>query len=123
LLDHTQYVWRDDGRVILGGSYFNSYDSDEYSGDGGDNSFYGSIAAGFQTITVSYYCGYVGVPPEISLAAADLTMAYYVLRKGLGLQEERVGDWQTRYDISFRKALMTQPDSLNTLNMFKKRHI
>lgn len=122
LLDHTQYVWRDDGRLFLGGAYFNSYDSSAYGGgNGGD--FYGTLAAGFQTIMVSYYCGYIGVPPDVTLAATDLVLSYYTLRKGMGIQMERIGDYQVQYDITFRKMLQSQPDSLNTLNMYRRRHI
>lgn len=122
LLDHTQYVWRDDGRVILGGAYFNSYDSGIYA-DANDNAFYGTVAAGYQTITISYWYGYIGIPPELNLAALDICAAMYILRKSLGLQQERVGDYEIRYDIAFRKALLDQPDSLNVLNIMRRLHV
>ena len=122
LLDHTQYVWRDDGRIILGGAYFNSWDSAVYS-EANDNSFYGTIAAGYQTITVSYWYGYVGVPEDIKLAALDVCTALYTLRKSLGIQSEKVGDYDVRYDLTIRKALATQPDSLDILNRMRRRRI
>lgn len=122
LLNHTQYVHRDDGRIILGGAYFNSYDSAVYA-QANDNSFYGTVAAGYQTITVSYWCGYIGVPPEIQLAALDLCAAMYILRRSLGIQREQAGDYTVMYDLTLRKALQTQPDSLNTLNRYRRVHI
>lgn len=120
LLPPTDYLWRDDGRFFVGGSYFNAYDSQMYSNN---DSFYGSLVNGFQTMTISYYCGYVGVPSDISLAAIDLVVAYAMLRKGMGLNYERVGDYQVGYDMMFRKLLQTQPDSLNTLNIYRRRKV
>ena len=122
LLDHTQYVWRNDGRIILGGAYFNSYDSGVYA-EANDNSFYGTVAAGYQTITVSYWHGVTGVPGDLALAALDLCTAANVLRKYLGQQAEKIGDYDVRYDLTFRQTLATQPDSLNTLNRYRRRHI
>jgi hypothetical protein len=120
LLNHTQYVWRDDGRIILGGAYFNSYNSSVYA-EANDNAFYGTVAAGYQTIMVSYWYGYVGVPYDIQLAVLDICAGMYILRKSIGLQEEQVGDWTTRFDHNYRKLLATQPDSLNTLNIWRRR--
>lgn len=120
LLPPTNYLWRDDGRFFIGGSYFNAYDSSMYANE---DSFYGSLVNGFQTLTISYYCGYVGVPPEIQLAATDLVMAYAMLRKGMGLNYERVGDYQVGYDMQFRKLLQSQPDALNTLNIWRRRKV
>lgn len=122
LLDHTQYVWRDDGRIILGGAYFNSYDSSIYQ-EANDNSFYGTVAAGYQTITVSYWHGYIGVPTEIALAALDICSGMYTLRSSLGIRMEDVGDYRIQYEQSFRQALKAQPDSLNTLNRYRRLHI
>jgi hypothetical protein len=122
LLDPSQYVWQDDGRLILGGSFFNSYNSNLY-GDGSTSSFYGEVASGTQTIMASYWYGHIGVPPELSLAAVDLVIAYHTLRKSAGIQRERVGDYDVQYDVTFRKLLQTQPDNLNTLNIMRRRHV
>jgi hypothetical protein len=122
LLDHTQYVWRNDGRIILGGAYFNSYDSGIYA-SGNDNAFYGTVAAGYQTITASYWYGYTGVPDDIEMAMLDLCAAMYTMRKALGVMQERIGDYEIRYDINLRKALKQQPDTLNILNLMRRRHI
>jgi hypothetical protein len=122
LLDHTQYVPRDDGRIILGGAYFNSYDSAAYSGDN-DNSFYGSIAAGYQTILVSYYYGYIGVPADIQLATLDICAIMYNLRRAGGLHMEKAGDYQIQFDLTLRRQLQDHPDSLNLLNIWKRYRI
>lgn len=122
LLDHTQYVWRDDGRVILGGSYFNTVVSGMYD-PSQDSSFYGTVASGFQTITVSYWVGYIGVPFEITLAALDLATALYAYRKSLGLKREQMGDYSIEYDITLRKQLAVQPDTLNMLNIMRRLHV
>lgn len=119
LLDHTQYVWRDDGRVILGGAYFNSYDSSVYAYDS-DNSFYGTVAAGYQTVTISYWYGYIGVPADIQLAALDCCATMYNIRRAGGMHLERGGDYQIQFDISLRKQLAAQPDTLNILNIWKR---
>jgi hypothetical protein len=123
LLDPSQYVWQDDGRLILGGSYFNTYDSNVYNSGGNGSSFYGEVASGTQTVMVNYWHGYIGVPPELTLAATDLVLGYYTLRKGMGIQRERTGDYDVQYDVTFRKLLQEQPDSLNTLNILKRRHV
>lgn len=122
LLDHTQYVWRDDGRLILGGSFFNTVNSSLYDSSN-DSSFYGTVASGYQTITISYWIGYIGVPFEIQQAALDMCAALYVFRKSLGVQEEKIGDYQVRYDMTLRKQMATQPDTLNSLNIFKRIHV
>lgn len=122
LLDHTQYVWRDDGRIILGGAYFNTYNTADYT-DQGDSNFYGTVAAGFQTIMVSYWYGHVGVPSDLSLAALDICSAMYNLRTAAGLQEERTGDYLIRYDINIRAMLQRHPDLLGILEHYRRRHI
>lgn len=122
LLDHTQYVWRDDGRVILGGAYFNSYDSAVYAYDS-DNSFYGTVAAGYQTVMVSYWFGYIGVPADIQLATLDICALMYNVRRAGGLHMERSGDYQVQFDISLRKQIKDRPDLLGILNIWKRYHI
>jgi hypothetical protein len=122
-LDATQYVWRDDGRIILGGAFFNSYDSQMFSSGGNDNAFYGSVAAGYQTILVSYFFGYIGVPAKIELACLDLCQTAYQMRQQLGLKMEQVGDYRAMYDETFRGALATQPDTLNVLNQMRRRRV
>lgn len=122
LLDHTQYVWRDDGRIILGGAYFNSYDSAMYAYDS-DNSFYGTVAAGYQTVTVSYWCGYIGVPADIQLAMLDLTSTMYNIRRAGGLHMEKSIDYQVQFDINLRKQLENHPDVMGALNVWKRYHI
>lgn len=120
LLNPNQYVWRDDGRVILGGAYFNTYNSADYTGADDTTDFYGTIAAGFQTITVTYHYGYVGVPLDISLAAEDIVSAMYRLRRSQGLQYEMAGDVRLAYDVNFRAALRECPDSLGTLQRYRR---
>lgn len=120
LLDAQQYVWRDDGRVILGGAYFDTYNSSDYTGGDETTDFYGTIAAGFQTITVSYHYGYIGVPPEIALATNDIASALYRLRFAQGLKSEQAGDYRITYDDTLRKALEDCPDSLGILNRWRR---
>jgi hypothetical protein len=119
VLDSTQYVWRDDGRIVLGGNYFNSYDSNAWSGE--SPSFFGTIAAGYQTISIKYHYGIYGVPPEISLALLDICLSLYVLRKNLGIKREKVGDLEIDFQSNIRSALHSCPDALGTLNIYKKR--
>ena len=125
LLDHTQYVPRDDGRVILGGAYFNSYDSSAYIGGDGndDSSFYGSVAAGYQTVMVSYYFGYIGVPADIQLATLDLAATMYNIRRAGGLHMEKSIDYQVQFDITLRKQIANNPDIMGALNVWKRYHI
>ncbi len=122
LLDHSQYVWRNDGRVIRGGAYFNSVNSSIYS-SANDTSFYGSVASGFQTITISYWVGYIGVPPEVQMAALDMCAGLFAMRRGLGVTRERVGDYEVWNDVTLRKQLEAQPDTFNVLNTMRRLHI
>lgn len=122
LLDHTNYVWRDDGRLILGGSYFNTINSAVY-GAGGNTSFYGAVAAGFQTVMVSYWYGYIGVPNDILLAALDVCAIMFNARRSGGLQEERAGDYWVRFDVTLRKRLSDQPDILAILNRWQRKSV
>jgi hypothetical protein len=122
LLDHTQYVWRDDGRIILGGAYFNSYDSSAYSSDD-DSSFYGTVAAGYQTVMVSYWFGYIGVPADIQLAMLDLCATMNNIRRAGGLHMEKSIDYQVQFDITLRKQIKNSPDVMGILDIWKKYHI
>lgn len=122
LLDHTNYVWRDDGRIILGGSYFNSINSAIY-GEGGNTSFYGTIASGYQTITISYWYGYIDVPADIVLAALDICAVMFNARRSGGLQEERAGDYWVRFDVTLRKRLAGQPDILAILDRWQRKTV
>lgn len=115
-LDSSQYVWRFDGRLLLGGNYF---DSSLYPDENSGSSFYGTISGGYQTITVKYWYGVFGVPEDIALACLDLCQSMYISRKSQGLMGERLGDYQINYDIGFRKALASQPDTLNTLQGYR----
>lgn len=119
-LDSNQFVWRNDGRVVLGGAYFNSYNSADYTGADDTSDFYGTIAAGFQTITVSYYCGYIGVPPEISLAAEDIISALHKLRLAQGVVAEQAGDYRIQYNPLLRTIMKECPDSLGILDMWRR---
>jgi hypothetical protein len=122
-LSSAEFVWRDDGRLIFGGNYFNSYDSEAYGEDDGNFSFVDATSGGYQTIRVNYHYGYFGVPPEISLACLDICAALYILRKNLGVKQERVGDWEITYQANVRAELKNQPDTLGTLEIFRKRNV
>lgn len=119
LLSPNQYVWRNDGRIILGGAYFNSYNSSAYSSGDNANVFSG-MASGYQTITVSYYCGYIGVPPEISLAVEDIISALFKLRTSQGIKMEMAGDYRVQYNETLRAALKLCPDTLGILDMWRR---
>lgn len=121
ILQPNNYVWRDDGRLILGGNYFNAYDSDAYTGS--DANFFGAIAAGYQTVSVKYHYGVYGVPPSIALACLDICLALYTIRKNLGIRQERIGDWQVEYQANVRAQLKNQPDTLGALNLWKRRKV
>ena len=118
VLQPGNYIWRDDGRLIMGGNYFNSF----YQA-GEENDIFGTLSSGYQTITVKYHYGYYGVPPEISLACLEICAALFVLRKNLGIKQERIGDWQVDYQANIRAELKNQPDTLNSLNMFRKINV
>lgn len=120
LLDPQQYVWRNDGRIILGGAYFNSYNSAYYSAGAENGSFYGMIASGIQTITVSYHYGVAGVPGDISLAAEDIASAMYRLRSSMGLQSEQAGDYRVSYNPTLRSLMANQPDTLGILDNYRR---
>lgn len=115
-LDPSQYIWRADGRLILGGNWF---DSTGFPTGGNNESFYGLVGGGYQTITVKYHYGYFGVPEEIALACLDLCQSIFVARKSQGLFRERLGDYDIQYDVNFRAALAKQPDTLNVLKGYK----
>jgi hypothetical protein len=121
VLNSAEYVWRDDGRIVLGGNYFNSYDSNAWSGD--SPSFFGTIASGYQTISVKYHYGVYGVPPEIALACLDICLSLYTLRKNLGVKREKVGDMEVDFQTNVRAALHSNPDCLGVLNVYKKRNV
>lgn len=123
LLSPNQYVWRQDGRIILGGAYFNTYNSADYTGADDTANFYGTIASGFQTITVSYHYGYIGVPPEIALACEDIISALYKLRLSQGVRLEQVGDYRIQYNETLRTLMEQCPDSLGILNMWRRIHV
>lgn len=116
VLDASQYLWRFDGRLILGGNWF---DSTGFPTGGNNESFYGLVGGGYQTITVKYHYGYFGVPEDIALACLDLCQSMYVARKAQGLDMERLGDYMVRYDITLRAQLAKQPDTLNVLKGYK----
>ncbi len=121
LLDHTQYSWRDDGRLILGGSFFNTVNSGAY--DPQNSSFYGSVASGYGSISISYWYGYAGLPPEVSMAAADMVSTLYVLRKSTGVHQESIGDYSVRYDLTLRAQLKDNPDSFGNLGILRRLHV
>jgi hypothetical protein len=123
LLDPEQYVWRDDGRIILGGAYFNTYNSADYTGADDTTDFYGTIAAGFQTITVSYHYGYIGVPPEIALATLDICAVMNRLRTSVGIKSEMAGDYRLQHDETLRATMANCPDSLGILNTYRRLHL
>lgn len=120
LLDPNQYIWRDDGRVILGGAYFNSYNSSDYTGADSGGDFSSTTAAGYQTIMVSYHYGFVGVPGDITLAANDIVSAIHRLRLSQGVHSEQAGDYRITYDDTLRHALAECPDTLGTLSRYRK---
>lgn len=122
LLDKTQYVWRDDGRIILGGAYFNTYDSSVYTGDSNAN-FWGAVASGYQTVTVNYKYGYVGVPPEIAMACLDICQTMYIMRQSKGIYRERIGDYDIMYQRSILQELEKRPDILGILDIWKRRRV
>jgi hypothetical protein len=115
-LASSQYIWRADGRVLLGGNWF---DSTGFPTSGNNQDFYGLIAGGYQTITIKYHYGFYGVPEDIALACMDLCGALYLNRKSQGITGERLGNYQVNYDGGFRKALKDQPDVLGTLRGYK----
>jgi len=123
VLNAEEFVWRDDGRLILGGNYFNAYDSQAYMDDSMSENFFGAIAAGYQTIQVQYHYGVYGVPPEISLACLDICMSMYILRKNLGIKMERIGDWEQTFEASIRSQLKNEPDALGLLDIMKKLNV
>lgn len=122
LLDPNQYVWRNDGRLILGGNYFNTYNSSDYTG--GDNAgFTGVASSGLQTISVSYHYGYIGVPPEISLACEDIISAMFRLRTSQGIKMEMAGDYRVQYNETLRAALKMCPDTLGILDLWRRINV
>lgn len=106
----------------MGGAYFNSYDSAVYAYDD-DNSFFGSVAAGYQTVMVSYWYGYIGIPADIQLATLDICATMYNIRRAGGLHMERGNDYQIQFDISLRKQILNNPDVLGVLNIWRRYHI
>lgn len=119
-LTSTQYVWRSDGRLLLGGNWF---DSTGFPSGGDNQDFYGLVAGGYQTIAVKYHYGVFGVPEDVALACLDLCQSMYVSRKSQGIGSERLGDYSITYDIGFRKALSTQPDTLNVLKGYRRTRL
>lgn len=115
-LDASQYLWRPDGRLILGGNWF---DSTGFPTSGSNESFYGVVSGGYQTIAIKYKYGYFGVPEDIAMAALDLCQSMFVARKSQGIMSERLGDYQINYDVNLRAALAKQPDTLNTLKGYR----
>lgn len=123
LLNPNQYVWREDGRIVLGGSYFNSYNSSNYTGGGSSGDFSGTLGSGYQTITVSYHYGYIGVPPEIAMACEDIISALHKLRLSQGVHMEQAGDYRIQYNDTLRQAMKMCPDSLGVLDMWRRVQI
>lgn len=122
LLNPQQYVWHNDGRIILGGAYFNSVNSNNYGG-GETSSFYGTIASGYQTITVSYHYGVKGVPGDIALAAEDIASAMYRLRSSQGISSEQAGDYRIAYNPMLRTLMKQSPDTLGILDSYRRVNI
>lgn len=122
VLEPGEFVFRDDGRLILGGNYF---DSGFYVAGGPSNAgnFFGAIAGGYQTISIKYHYGYAGVPGDIALACLDILMVLYTLRKTLALKQERIGDWEVVYQSNIRSQIKNQPDTLNALETYKRINV
>lgn len=115
-LDPAQYVWRFDGRILLGGNYF---DSTGFPTGSSNESFYGLISGGYQTIAIKYHYGYYGVPEDIAMACLDLCHSIYVTRKSSGIMRERLGDYDIQYDVNFRTTVAKNPDLLGTLKGYR----
>lgn len=121
-LDPSQYVWHKSGRVILGGAYFNSYDSAIFLG-GNDNSFYGTVAAGYETIMVDYYHGYIGVPQDISMAAINCCIALFKLPQLMGVIAEQIGysaEYRIQNDPNFLTLIQGAPDVIGHLGRYRR---
>lgn len=115
ILQVGNYIWRDDGRIILGGNFFSAGTE--------DSNFFNNLATGYQSVKVKYHYGYYGVPEEVSLACLEICAALYTLRKSLGVKQERIGDWQVDYQTSIRSQLKNQPDTLGILNTLRKVNV
>lgn len=122
-LQAGNFVWRDDGRLILGGNYFDSGYAGVEGGGSDAGNFFGAVAAGYQTISVKYHYGIAGVPADISLACLDICAALYSLRKTLALKQERIGDWEVVYQSNIRAQIKNQPDTLATLDLYRRYNV
>jgi hypothetical protein len=116
ILNTAQYLVRNDGRLILGGNWF---DSTGFPNGSSTQSVYGLVAGGYQTIAVKYHYGYAGVPEDIAMAALDLCQALNVARKANGIMRERLGDYQIDYDANLRGALARQKDTMGVLKGYR----
>lgn len=117
VLTSQQYLWRNDGRLMLGGNYFES----SIYRHGGDvtDPFYGGAVVGNQVIAVKYWYGVAGVPDDIAMACLDILQGVFIGRKAQGIGSERIGEYEIRYDTQFRAALGKAPDTLRILDGYR----